>query len=58
MKDILNSFYLIIILLIIKISEEDTISINVVPKTGIINKKIDKQTFAFDIECEVNENIT
>ena len=58
MKIILNIFYLIIIFLIIGISQEDPISINVEPKTGIINKNVDKNNFSFDIECKVNENIT
>ena len=58
MKIILNIFYLIIIFLIIGISQEDPISINVEPKSGIINKNVDKNNFSFDIDCKVNKNIT
>ena len=57
MKLILNTIYFIIFLLI-EISQEDSIEIIVTAKTGIINKKLDKDKFSFEIECEVNKNIT
>ena len=59
MIDILY-IYTIIIFSAINISLEDPVQVNVMAKTGIINKEFDsiKNEFSFEIECEVNQNIT
>ena len=52
--------YIIIIFLIGTVKGEGEITINIKPKTGIINKKFgsSKKEFSFQIDCEVDQNIT
>lgn len=49
-----------LILILISSTNEDAIDIRVTAKTGIINKKLEssKTQFSFEINCEVNKNIT
>ena len=56
----INIFYIITVFVLINISHEISAKINVTAKTGIINKENDstKNEFSFEIECEVNQNIT
>ena len=56
----INISYIFTIILLINISYEIPVQIYVTAKTGIINKEIDstKNEFSFEIECEVNQNIT
>ena len=57
-KIMLNILYLFTIFLFISISHESPVQVIVEAKTGIINKEIDSTKFSFEIECEVNQNIT
>ena len=60
MKKMKNIIFLIIILVFINISNEDSIQVKVTAKSGIIEKtvNIQKTEFSFHINCEVNRNIT
>ena len=60
MKFKLNILFLIILILLIIFSKSDPEHVTVTAKTGIINREIssDKKSFSFDVECEVNQNIT
>ena len=53
-------YLLIFLSLLINISYEDPININVTPLTGLVNTKYDSKDhiFTFDILCKVNKNIT
>ena len=56
----MRTFYLILILILISSTNEEPLNITIEAKTGIINKKLDssKTKFSFEINCEVNKNIT
>ena len=57
-------FVLLLFLSFVSLSLEDIINVDVKAKTGIINKKLNKNVdstktkFSFEIECEVNKNIS
>lgn len=56
----INVLCIFTIFSLMNFSHEEKVEVTVTAKTGIINKEIDstKTEFSFEIECEVNKNIT
>jgi hypothetical protein len=60
MKYKLHILYIISIFLFVNIKNEDMIQVTITAMTGIINKQYDRisKEFSFQIDCEVDKNIT